>query len=59
MVSPHPVRVGDLVSFTGTMVANPEGFAETVGTTAETGADQLTAQRAHIETPKSSLSFTD
>ena len=56
-VSPHPVRTGDHVSFTGTMIANPAGFADSADVDASDGAAQLTAEKAHITTDKSSLAF--
>ncbi|MGI8682083.1 MAG: sigma-70 family RNA polymerase sigma factor [Mycobacteriales bacterium] len=46
--SPEQVRVGERVSFVGTVVANPPGFAERVGVNAAEGAAQLTRQGAHI-----------
>lgn len=44
------VRAGDQVSFRGTVVASPPGFAQRVGVTAAEGAAQLTRQGAYIST---------
>ncbi len=57
-VSPHAVLVGDHVSFTGVMAANPPGFAASAGVSAADGAALLTAEKAHIETNKSDLTFS-
>ncbi len=59
LVSPHPVRKGDHVSFTGTVVHNPADFATTAGLTAATGGARLTGQQAHVEVAKNAISFTE
>lgn len=59
LVSPHPVRKGDHVSFTGTVVHNPADFATTAGLTAATGGAWLTGQQAHVEVAKNAISFTE
>lgn len=59
LVSPHPVRKGDHVSFTGTVVHNPADFATTAGLTAATGGARLTGQKAHVEVAKNAISFTE
>lgn len=58
LVSPHPVRAGDHISFTGNVVANSTTLAADDGVTAAEGVDQLTAQKAHIEIAKSAVTFT-
>ena len=58
LVSPHPVRAGDHISFTGNVVANSATLAADDGVDAAEGAAQLTAQKAHIEIAKSSVVFT-
>ncbi len=58
LVHPHPVRKGDHVSFTGTLVPTSTGFAHDAGVTAAEGATQLTAQKAHIQITKSAISFS-
>ncbi|MCW2530210.1 MAG: hypothetical protein JWM76_5070 [Pseudonocardiales bacterium] len=58
LVSPHPVRAGDHVSFAATMVANSPTFVGDAGVTAEQGAALLTAQQAHIEVAKTAITFT-
>ena len=58
LVSPHPVRAGDHVSFPGTMVANAADFVASAGVTDATGAALLTAQKAHIEVAKTDIVFT-
>ena len=59
LVSPHPVRKGDHVSFTATLVTNPPGFADTAMITPATGSALLTAQKAHIQLAKSAVVFTN
>jgi len=59
LVSPHPVRKGDHVSFTRTVVHNPADFATTAGLTAATGGARLTGQQAHVEVAKNAISFTE
>jgi hypothetical protein len=56
--SPYTVRSGDLVSFTGRVVANDTAFAGRVGVTTAEGGNDLGAQRAHIEIPVDALTFT-
>lgn len=46
--SPQRVQVGDRVSFTGTVAANPPGFAEATGVTVREGAARLDAAEAHV-----------
>ena len=58
LVSPHPVRAGDHISFTGRVVANSATLAADDGVTATEGSAQLTAQKAHIEIAKSAVVFT-
>lgn len=58
LVSPHPVRKGDHVSFPATVVANPAGFAKTAGVTDTEGASRLTAQQAHLQVKKTDITFT-
>lgn len=53
--SPYRVRPGDRVSFTGQLVANPEGFASQSGVDAAEGAEQLDRQAAHITVPQADL----
>ncbi|MEO7982216.1 MAG: hypothetical protein ABI807_15150 [Sporichthyaceae bacterium] len=45
--TPHVGR-GDLVSFTGTVVAHDRRFADRVGVDESEGADELTRQRFHL-----------
>ncbi len=58
LVSPHPVRAGDHISFTGRIVATAPTLAADDGVDAAEGAAQLTAQKAHIELAKSAVVFT-
>ena len=53
--SQDTVKAGARVDFTGTVVDNPAGFAQQVGVDAGEGADQLTAQGAHIAVAKGAL----
>jgi hypothetical protein len=57
LVYPHPVRVGDRLSFSGRIVANSADFAAQAGIAGSAGAQQLTDQGAHIEVLKSDLRF--
>lgn len=59
LVTPHPVRQGDHVSFPAAVVANPAGFAATAGLTDATGAARLTAQKSHLEVTKNDVQFTN
>ena len=56
--SPYQVRQGDLVDFTGTVVAHDPGFAATVGVDDAEGADQLSAQGQHIEVDRAALALS-
>lgn len=56
--SPQTVKAGDHITFTGTVVANPAGFPAQVDVDAGEGADQLTSQGAHLETPKTGFTLT-
>jgi hypothetical protein len=47
--SPAVVRPGQTVSFLGTVVTTPAGFAPAVGVDAAEGADQVQQQAAHLE----------
>ena len=53
--SPYKVKTGDSVTFTGKIVKNSTGFADSVGVTAKEGKSQLDAQGYHIDAPKASL----
>jgi hypothetical protein len=53
--SGYVVTQGDRVEFTGTVVAHDPGFAGQIGVDPAEGAEQLTAQGAHLEVPKSEL----
>jgi len=55
--SPQTVKAGDHITFTGTVVANPAGFLAQVDVDAGEGADQLTSQGAHLETPKTGFTL--
>lgn len=59
LVSPHPVRKGDHVSFPGMVVANSANFAQEADVTAADGAARLTAQKAHLQVAKTAIRFTD
>jgi hypothetical protein len=49
--SRQQIRVGQRVSFSGTMVGNPPSFAAQTGVSPFEGAAQLTAQAAHVAVP--------
>jgi hypothetical protein len=53
--SPVTVRQGQVVSFTGTVVAHGEAFPREVGVSRGEGAAQLAQQQAHIVVPESRL----
>lgn len=53
--SGYVVTQGDRVEFTGSVVAHDGGFAEQIGVDGAEGAQQLTAQGAHLEVPKAEL----
>ena len=53
--SGYVVQQGDQVEFTGTVVAHDPGYAEQIGVDPAEGAEQLAAQGAHLEVPKSEL----
>lgn len=53
-----PGSAGDLVEFTGQVVAHDPGFAAQVGVDPDGGAAQLTVQAAHIDVPQSELRGT-
>jgi hypothetical protein len=57
LVYPHPVRVGDRLSFSGRIVANSANFAAQAGIAGSAGSQQLTDQGAHVEVLKSELRF--
>jgi len=59
LVSPHPVHAGDHLSFTEPVVANDDGFAHNTGLTDQASITQLTAQKAHIALPKTTVTFND
>ena len=53
--SGYVVTQGDRVEFTGSVVAHDPRYAEQMGVDPAEGAEQLTAQGAHLEVPKSEL----
>ena len=53
--SPFTVKAGDSVAFTGTVVKNPDGFAEQAGVTSDEGASMLESQGYHIAVSRSAL----
>jgi hypothetical protein len=55
--SPYVVNAGDVVSFSGEVVAHGPNFARDVGVTASEGAADLSAQGAHITIPVNGLTF--
>jgi len=59
LVSPHPVHAGDHLSFTEPVVAKDDGFAHNTGLTDQASITQLTAQKAHIALPKTTVTFND
>ena len=54
----YEVEQGDTVDLDGEVVATGSGFAEQVGVDDSEGAEQLQSQKAHIETPKSSITLS-
>ena len=56
--SSYQVTAGDTVDFTGTVTANPAGYAQTVGLTDADGAAQLTTQGQHIEVAKDAVTLS-
>jgi hypothetical protein len=54
----YKVRAGDLINFTGTVTAVPNGFADRVGVTADEGADLLTEQGHYIAVPVSAVKLS-
>lgn len=51
------IQPGDTVSFSGTVLANPPGFAREVGVTAAEGGTLLARQGVHIEVEAGSLAL--
>lgn len=56
--SPYQVTVGDLVDFTGTVVAHDATFADTVELPEADGATQLTTQAAHVEVAQGGVALS-
>lgn len=56
--SPFKVQPGQKVDFSGTMTAHTAAFTQQAGVTTAEGAAQLTAQKQHVETPKSALALS-
>ncbi|WP_138758823.1 hypothetical protein [Modestobacter altitudinis] len=56
--SPDPVRQGDLVDLTGTVVAHDAGFAAAAGVDDAGGAAQLVAQGQHVEVDRADLQLS-
>jgi hypothetical protein len=54
--SPYSIRVGDLLSFVGTVRPNGAGFARRIGVNRAEGEAMLNAQGQHLDVPKHSLS---
>lgn len=55
--SPYQVQVGDVVDFTGTVTAVPDGFAESIGLDESEGASQLAQQKHYIAVQKTALAL--
>ena len=55
--SSYVVNAGDVVNFSGEVVAHGPDFAREVGVTSSEGAADLTAQGAHIVVPVNALTF--
>jgi hypothetical protein len=55
--SPYTVSRGEVVSFTGTVVAHGQDYPAQVGVTGSEGAAALAAQGAHIRIPVNGIAF--
>ncbi|MFG1927752.1 hypothetical protein [Cryptosporangium sp. NPDC048952] len=55
--SPFKVKAGQTVSFIGTVTGHGADFPAKVGVTAAEGADQLVAQKQHVQVERSALTI--
>lgn len=57
--SPFTVKAGQKATFTGRVTAHDAGFPTKVGVTTAEGADQLVAQKQHVQVERSAVKIAD